>query len=300
MTFMVGNDHSSDMAQQTPTDELATNVRDALMGGEAEDALGQDVTMAYSDLVAHLNHVAEGDERGQDLDEDLMASAVEVCREVNQQTPNSVGAIMPLDDAKELLERAQAEDDEGDLDQGDGPRDMDAVEEGDRVRIVYESVYGSASADQVLEGEVYQRYGRSTLLVRDDEGQQHKLVGDGGVAVEVKKMDKYANFRRIGYPDEVTRLEAASGDEDEADGAQAISEVLERDPSEHYNDSTLSFTEKQRRALQAALENPGLTEDEVAEVADCTGRYVYDVAARADLGSERLRSEMDVPEWAQE
>lgn len=95
-------------------------------------------------------------------------------------------------------------------------------------------------------------------------------------------------------------------EDEESEDRQTVQDVLTRDPDEHYNESDLTGTEKQVAALKAALDNPHLTEDEAAEIAGCTGRYVYDACARWG-GSEDDQAiileetEADrVPEWAQE
>lgn len=96
--------------------------------------------------------------------------------------------------------------------------------------------------------------------------------------------------------------EAEQDQEQEDEDRQTVADVLMRDPDEHYNDSALTGTEKQTAALRAAFEDLERTEDEAAEVAGCTGRYVYDTCARFDPEAEdysHLPEDLDVPQEVQ-
>lgn len=96
---------------------------------------------------------------------------------------------------------------------------------------------------------------------------------------------------------EAQEAEQEQEEEDEGQASQGsdepltVRDVLLRDPSEHYNESSLTYTEKQTAAITAALANLDATEDEVAEEADCTGRYVYDCCARFDADDTEAHPE---------
>jgi len=134
--------------------ELAEKCRDALCGSDADDYLVTDKHMAsksigiFGDHLAHLNHVAMDDERGQELDSSLIESMVEAFSDGNMRTPNGVGAVFPLDEAKELLSRSQTEDEDTE------GFDFESLTAGDRVSVTVEAINGELMKDETWTDEL--------------------------------------------------------------------------------------------------------------------------------------------------
>ncbi len=152
---------TDDGRNQTPTGELATKARDEFLGAWEEVNNGDSPTFdskkwdIYGDHLAHINHVAEDDERGQVLKEDLIQPLRDEAAKMNQKASAKVA---PLEELEELLERAKEQDEtesadetEDDSDDMTDTEDFDftALEEGDTVEVKVEARDGDMKEDEI-------------------------------------------------------------------------------------------------------------------------------------------------------
>lgn len=81
--------------------DLATKARDDFIGAWNEIRDSEITAHGYD--MAYLNHLAQGDPSKPKLEE--INSLIDTSRALNQEAPNSVGAIAPLDELKEIREK---------------------------------------------------------------------------------------------------------------------------------------------------------------------------------------------------
>lgn len=95
-------------------------------------------------------------------------------------------------------------------------RDIDDVDEGDTLKVVYESVYGDIGNRQEIELEATDTSYATAFEFEDDDGVRWTIEIDGDLADEVKKDNKHGNPRMTGHVQSIT---VEDNDDDERERA---------------------------------------------------------------------------------
>jgi len=82
---------------------------------------------------------------------------------------------------------------------------LEAVEEGDKIGVEYESIHSDAMADAQTEILTVVDNEWDTVGENND-GERFTLRTDCGTITEIAKHDKHDNPRRVGYPKHITRM----------------------------------------------------------------------------------------------